>query len=190
MSGSCSTKNDREKPVDTNFESFVAQFKTQQPVSLAAFFYQAELHLITQLKDYLGVEQSTERSFFSLIEEARKIHNADTNKHFWNALTAFNQVNFNPSKHNTLPWLRYVNIIESLQGYAGSQLFASKSIKIKRQHRLFFAYMLTWEHLRYIAGNDDDYSPSSEVLASYSNAHSEDDHQHDENCQHDTCSVD
>lgn len=174
--------NSVDSSVVNSFESFVAQFKTQQSVSLAAFFYQAELHLVTQLKDYLSVEQSIPRTFFSLIEQAKKTHNADTNKHFWNALLAFNQVNFNPAKNSAQPWLRYVNIIESLQGYAGSQLFAAKNIKLKRQHRLFFAYMLSWEHLRYIAGNDNDYSPSSEVLASYSTAHNEDEHQHTEQC--------
>jgi len=167
-----------EQPVKTNFEDFVKQFNSDQPISLAAFFYQAELHLITQLKDYLKIEQSQEKSFFSLIEEAKKTNNAETDKHFWNALLAFNKVNFNPSNKNVLPWLRYVNIIESLQGYSGSQLFEAKNIKVKRQHRLYFAYMLTWEHLRYIAGNDDDYSPSSELLGLYSDAHSEDDHEH------------
>ena len=172
--------------MENNFENFVAQFKEQQPVSLGAFFYQAELHLVTQLKDYLGVEQAQPRSFFSLIEQAKKTNNADTNKHFWNALLAFNQINFNPTS-NSQPWLRYVNIIESLQGYAGSQLFEAKNIKLKRQHRLFFAYMLTWEHLRYIAGNDDDYSPSSEVLDAYSSAHSEEDHVHTDQCSSTSC---
>ncbi|TEW56193.1 hypothetical protein E2R68_03625 [Psychromonas sp. RZ22] len=166
--------------MENTFEHFVEQFKSEQPVSLAAFFYQAELHLIKQLKDYLNVEETQQRSFFSLIEQAKKINNVDTNKHFWNALLAFNKVNFNPSKHNAQPWLRYVNIIESLQGYSGSQLFSASNIQLKRQHRLYFAYMLTWEHLRYIAGNDDDYSPSSEILSEYSQAHSEDDHDHSE----------
>ena len=69
-----------EKSMEANFEYFVNQFKTEQPVSLAAFFYQAELHLITQLKDYLNIQQSQDRSFFSLIEEAKKTNNADTNK--------------------------------------------------------------------------------------------------------------
>ena len=176
--------------MENSFENFVAQFKTQQTVSLAEFFYQAELHLVTQLKDYLSIEQSIPRTFFSLIEQAKKTHNTETNKHFWNALLAFNQVNFNPTSNNAQPWLRFVNIIESLQGYAGSQLFEAKNIKLKRQHRLFFAYMLTWEHLRYIAGNDNDYSPSSEVLASYSTAHSEDEHQHSEQCADSGCSID
>ncbi|TEW49842.1 hypothetical protein [Psychromonas algicola] len=176
--------------MEANFEHFVKQFKSEQSVSLAAFFYQAELHLITQLKDYLKIQQSQDRSFFSLIEEAKKTNNVDTNKHFWNALLAFNKVTFNPSNKNALPWLRYVNIIESLQGYNGSQLFEAKNINAKRQHRLYFAYMLTWEHLRYIAGNDDDYSPSSEILGCYSEAHSEDDHEHSEACCNDSgCST-
>ena len=180
----------REKFVEANFENFVKQFKSESSVSLAAFFYQAELHLITQLKDYLKIEQSQDRSFFSLIEQAKKTNNADTSKHFWNALLAFNKVTFNPSNKNVLSWLRYVNIIESLQGYSGSQLFEAKNINTKRQHRLYFAYMLTWEHLRYIAGNDDDYSPSSELLGCYSDAHSEDDHEHVEDCCNDSgCSA-
>jgi hypothetical protein len=168
--------------VENSFENFVEQFKTAQPFPLAIFFYQAELHLVVQLKDYLGVSQSSVRSFYSLIEQAKKTNNPDTNKQFWNALLAFNQVSFNPNKKNVKPWLRYVNIIESLQGYNGSQLFTESNIKLKRQHRLYFAYMLTWEHIRYIAGNDDDYSPSGEILNHYSDVHTEEDHQHSDHC--------
>ncbi|WP_413693561.1 hypothetical protein [Psychromonas sp. KJ10-2] len=58
--------------MENSFENFVAQFKAQQPVSLAVFFYQAELHLIKQLKDYLQIEQTTERSFFHLSNKQRK----------------------------------------------------------------------------------------------------------------------
>jgi len=172
----------QEKIVETNFTQFVDQFTSQQTISLGAFFYQAECHLVKQLKDYLNLEESAPYSFFSLIEMARKTNNADTNKHFWNALLAFNKVSFNPGKRNVQPWLRFVNIIENLQGYNGSQLFTEQTINRKRQHRLFFAYMLTWEHLRYIAGHDDDYSPSSELLGLYSDAHSEDDHEHTASC--------
>lgn len=175
-----------EKSVNNSFETFVEQFKAQQPVSLAVFFYQAELHLVTQLKDYLQIDQASHRSFFSLVEQAKKIKQKDTNKHFWNALLAFNQVSFKPANNNTQPWLRFVNIIESLQGYAGSQLFDAKNIKVKRQHRLFFAYMLTWEHLRYLAGNDDDYSPSSEILGAYSSAHLDEEHTHEDHA-HSEC---
>lgn len=164
--------------MNSNFEDFVNQFKSQQSISLEAFFYQAEIYLTEQLKDYLAVPQSTPRSFFSLLEEAKKRDNIDTNKYFWNALLSFNQASFNPNIKSAQPWLRFVNIIEELQGYSGSQLFAASSIKLKRQHRLYFAYMLAWEHLRYIAGNDDGYSPSSEILGSYSDAHTENDHQH------------
>ncbi|RBW43794.1 hypothetical protein DS885_12720 [Psychromonas sp. B3M02] len=174
--------------MENSFENFVAQFKAQQPVSLAVFFYQAELHLIKQLKDYLQIEQTTERSFFSLVEQAKKIKQKETSKHFWIALLAFNQVNFKPVKNNAQPWLRFVNIIESLQGYSGSQLFDAKNIQVKRQHRLFFAYMLAWEHLRYIAGSEDEYSPSSELLATYSSAHSEEDHVHSDACENNGCS--
>lgn len=164
--------------METSFENFVAQFKTNQSVSLAVFFYQAELHLVSQLKDYLDVDQTLPRSFFSLIEQAKKTNAPDTNQYFWNALLAFNQVNFHPNNKSAQPWLRFVNIIESLQGYSGSQLFEATNIKLKRRHRLFFAYMLAWEHLRYIAGNDDDYSPSGEVLSSYSQVHLEEEHEH------------
>ncbi|MEG3753152.1 hypothetical protein [Psychromonas arctica] len=175
--------------MENSFESFVEQFKAQQPVSLAVFFYQAELHLIKQLKDYLQIEQTTERSFFSLVEQAKKMKDKETNKHFWNALLAFNQMNFKPTKHNAQPWLRFVNIIESLQAYAGSQLFDAKNIKVKRQHRLFFAYMLAWEHLRYLAGNEDQYSPSSEVLICYSSAHFDEDHDHNEDYVDGQCAI-
>lgn len=176
-----------ENRVENTFEKFVGQFKSQHSIPLDTFFYQAEFHLIKQLKDYLKIEQSSTRDLFSLLEQAKKTKNKDTSKHFWDALFTFNQVGFNIGKGNVYPWLRYVNIIESLQGYTGSQLFAASTIKLKRQHRLYFAYMLTWEHLRYIAGNDDDYSPSSELLALYSQKHSEEDHQHSAHCDHTAC---
>jgi len=176
--------------VDTHFTQFAAQFTSQQTMSLSAFFYQAECHLVEQLKDYLKIDKNTTYRFFTLIEAARKTNNVDTNKDFWNALQAFNKVSFNPGKRNVQPWLRFVNIIERLQGYNGSQLFNEHNINRKRQHRLFFAYMLTWEHLRYIAGNEDDYSPSGELLGLYSDAHTEEDHEEVEPCCNDSaCSI-
>lgn len=176
-----------ENRVDNNFEGFVAQLTEKKTVSLTVFFYQAELHLVEQLKNYLGIEQTKDVSFFSLVEQAKKIKNEDTNKHFWNALLAFNQVSFKPTNNNKQHWLRFVNIIESLQGYAGSQLFDASSIKLKRQHRLFFAYMLAWEHLYYLAGNDDNYSPSSVILNTYSSAHTEEDHLQTVECSDQDC---
>ena len=171
-----------ENRVELSFEKFVAQFKLKQSASLATFFYQAEMHLIKQLKDYLDVEQTSETSFFALIEMAKKTNNNDTDSRFWEALLAFNQVNFHPSSSNAQSWLRYVNNIEALQGYNGSKLFEATKIKLKRQHRLYFAYMLTWEHLRFIAGNDDDYSPSNEILNCYSPMQGDVEHQHTADC--------
>lgn len=157
--------------MEKEFQEFVSQFNKNSNISLAQFFYQAELHLAKQLKHFLQIETSQNKSLYDLIMMARRKGQTETNKQFWEALLAFNKVSFNPNKKNDQPWLRFVNIIESLQEYSGSQLFDATQIGVKRTHRLYFAYMLSWEHLRYIAGNDDGYSPSSEVLAIYSSAH-------------------
>ena len=76
---------------------------------------------------------------------------------------------------------RFINIIEKLQGYNGTQVFKGTNLKEKRKLRLYFAYMLTWEHLRYLAGNEDDYSPSSEILNAYSD---HGDHEHEDHHAH------
>jgi len=170
--------------VELTFERFLSELKKQPPMSLATFFFQAEVHLIKQLKDYLEIDQAIQKSFFSLIEAAKKTSNADTDHRFWEALIAFNKVSFNPRHNNAQPWLRYVNTIESLQGYNGSQLFSGQKLALKRQYRLYFAYLLTWEHLRYIAGNEDDLNPSSEMLHLFSHVHTHD----DDDCDDESCS--
>ncbi len=135
-----------------------------------------------QLKDYLEHEGLTALTFTQAIKQARKKKNNETDTRFWDALEAFylavgDSID-NQSKRKR--WLRFVNIIESLQGYAGSQLFNDKRIASKRVKRLYLAYTLAWEHLRYIAGNEDDYNPSETILSSYTDAlEHEHSHNHD-----------
>jgi hypothetical protein len=122
-----------------------------------------------QLQDYLEHEGLTAHTFTQAIKQARKKNNSETDPRFWSALEAFylavgDSIN-NQTKRKR--WLRFVNIIEMLQEYAGSQLISDKQIRSKRVKRLFLAYTLTWEHLRYIAGNEDDYNPSELIISSF-----------------------
>lgn len=141
-----------------------------------SFFCYAEYFLMEQLTDYLNLDSSKSYSFEYLIGQARKTQHKETHPLFWQALLALHKSV--PANKGTKPvaWLKFVNIIERLQGYSGAQLFADKNIKHKRIQRLYFAYMLSWEHLRYMAGKDDGYSPSAEILVVYSQAHLHDDH--------------
>jgi hypothetical protein len=116
-------------------------------------------------------------TFTQAIKQGRKSNNTETNAKFWSALEAFYLAVGDSIDHNTTKkrWLRFVNIIENLQGYSGSLLIEDKHIQSKRIKRFYLAYTLVWEHLRYIAGNEDDYNPSESVLAAFTEEH---DHQH------------
>ena len=131
-----------------------------------------------QLQDYLKHQGLTAVTFTDAIKQARKSNNNETDKRFWCALEAFYLAvgDSIDNKTSSLSWLRFVNIIESLQGYSGTQLINDKHITSKRIKRLCLAYALTWEHLRYIAGNEDDYNPSELVISSFC-----DDVEHDHN---------
>ena len=125
-----------------------------------------------QLQDYLMHEGLTALTFTDAIKQARKRNNNETDQRFWCALEAFYLAVADSIDNKTkcTNWLRFVNIIESLQGYSGSQLINDKRIHSKRIKRLCLAYVLTWEHLRYIAGNEDDDNPSESVIAAFSDA--------------------
>lgn len=129
-----------------------------------------------QLKDYLKSESVTAQTFTQAIKQAREINNSETDPKFWSALEAFylavgDSIDNNNQRKR---WLRFINIIEHLQGYAGSQLINDKKIHRKRIKRLYLAYTLTWEHLRYIAGNEDSYNPSELILSTFSDVHQHD----------------
>jgi len=134
--------------------------------------------LKVQLKDYLEHENLTAVTFTQALKQARKSKNSETDPRFWCALEAFYLAvgdsidNQKQRKH----WLRFVNIIELLQGYSGHQLINEKKISAIRIKRLYLAYALTWEHLRYIAGNEDDYNPSELILTKFTDAF---EHHHD-----------
>jgi len=126
-----------------------------------------------QLQAYLQLQGLSARTFTQAIKLARKSNNSETDPRFWSALEAFylavgDSID-NETKHKR--WLRFVNIIESLQGYTGSQLIRDRQIRSNRVKRLCLAYALTWEHLRYIAGNEDDYSPSELLITEFSDVH-------------------
>ncbi|MCP4322523.1 MAG: hypothetical protein GY951_02120 [Psychromonas sp.] len=122
-----------------------------------------------QLRDYLQYEGLTAVTFTQAIKLARKSRNSETDPRFWSALEAFYLAvgDSIDNQTQTKRWLRFVNIIEDLQGYAGSQLINDKQIRSKRVKRFYLAYTLAWEHLRYIAGNEDDYNPSELVITAF-----------------------
>jgi len=166
------------------FDDFVKELcNTNVNLNEAVFFVKSAVFLEQQLEQYLHIERQHQHSLRFLILAAKKLKNQETDKKFWDALLAFNTlieaaVESKCTRKTTSKWLRFINIIESLQGYAGSQVFTSTNIRQRRKLRMFFAYMLTWEHLRYIAGNDDDYSPSDEILEEFAQLSADDDHIH------------
>ena len=131
-----------------------------------------------QLQAYLQQQALTAVTFTQAIKQARKSNNSETDARFWCALEAFFAAVTDSidNRCERKRWLRFVNIIEQLQGYNGSQLINDKQIHPKRVKRLCLAFVLTWEHLRYIAGNEDEYLPSELVIAAFTHAH---DHEHD-----------
>ncbi|MGB5444401.1 MAG: hypothetical protein WBM99_02750 [Psychromonas sp.] len=169
------------------FDGFVkelcsANVNLNEPV----FFVKSAAFLEQVLESYLRIEGQHKYSLRSLILSAKQLKNKETDYKFWNALLAFNNliedaVDAKSASQSSQHWLRFINIIETLQGYKGSQLFTSKHIKQTRKLRLYFAFMLTYEHLLYIGGQDDDYSPSGEILSAFSQLSLDDDHDH----QHD-----
>ncbi|MCG6200896.1 hypothetical protein [Psychromonas antarctica] len=165
-----------------HFEDFLqALISNDKPLCERPFFEQGSVHLEQQLRHYLSSEGIGENTFEKSIEAAQKLSNIDTNKRFWSALKVFNAAAgnyfFAENTSSNKKWLRFINIIESLQGYNGSQIFAGVGIKKSRLYRLYFAYMLTWEHLRYLAGDDDDFTPSAQIMDRY--ADYEHDHHHE-----------
>lgn len=125
-----------------------------------------------QLQDYLTSQALTAHTFRQALIEAKKNNNSETDDKFWLALHAFYLAVGDSIDHQTnhKRWLRFVNIIEDLQGYSGCQLIDDKKINSKRIKRLYLAYTLTWEHLRYIAGNENEYNPSESILSAFSSA--------------------
>lgn len=136
-----------------------------------------------QLQAYLSTQGVAALTFTQAIKLARKTQQVDTDGRFWSALEAFYLAVGDSIDNDTRAkrWLRFVNIIESLQGYAGSQLISDKKIHAKRVKRLLLAFALTWEHLRYIAGDEDDYNPSQLVIDAYQGSDGED----GDHCGHD-----
>lgn len=166
------------------FDAFVkelcsANVNLNEPV----FFVKSAVFLEQELTGYLQKEGQHTHSLRYLILAAKKLKNTETDNRFWDALLAFNSlietaVESKCTSQKSSHWLRFINIIEDLQGYKGSQIFTTTNIKQKRKLRLYFAYMLTWEHIRYIAGKDDDYSPSGQILEAFSQLAEEDEHDH------------
>lgn len=137
------------------------------------FFLKGAVYLEEQIQSYLGKHDLSSKTFHEAISKARNVNDKYTNKKFWNALDTFRQVRNAYAHPKDAPqstkrkWVRFINIIEGLMDYKGRQLFPVKDIRSRRVFRLYFTYMLTWEHLRFIAGNDDGYSPSIEILKAY-----------------------
>lgn len=161
--------------------------KAEKTFNETEFFQQGCMYLDQQLKRYLSNEGVAVNTFSKSIASAQQLNNVETSKRFWDALKAFDVAAGNHAlcKYKTVNkrWLRFVNIIEELQGYSGSQLFSGMGLKKARLYRLYFSYMLTWEHLRYIAGDDDKFSPSSMILETFAAGY-DDDHDHDHDHHH------
>jgi len=169
------------------FDGFVKELcSTNMNLNEPIFFAKSAVFLEQALASYLHSEGQHKHSLRFLILSARQLKNQETDTKFWDALLTFNKlvemaVESKSTSQENSHWLRFINIIENLQGYKGSLLFTTKNIRQTRKLRLYFAYMLTYEHLRYIAGDDDGYSPSSDILEAFSQVSEDDDHDH----QHD-----
>lgn len=160
--------------MNNDIEAFL---KALQPpakgLSEADFFLQGAELLRVQIDEFLKGQGQSSRSFTDAIAKARAIPEKDTINRFWHGVDSFRQVCDSYADPNSAScnarkkWIRFINIIEDLQEYSGANIFPMRDIATKRIVRLYFAYMLTWEHLRYIAGNDDDFSPSSDILEAY-----------------------
>lgn len=164
--------------MNQEIDNFLKQVLTTEGQLSENEILQAGFELLkVQLADYLQSQGLTAYTFTQAIKLGRKSNNAETDPKFWSALEAFYLAVGDCIDHKTTSkrWLRFVNIIENLQGYSGSLLIEDKHIRSKRIKRLYLAYTLTWEHLRYIAGNEDDYNPSELVLAAFTD---EEEHHH------------
>ncbi|WP_413699500.1 hypothetical protein ACLKMH_18905 [Psychromonas sp. KJ10-10] len=156
--------------MNQDLDNFLKQnLRNESYLSENAILQQGFELLKVQLSDYLQSQGLTAYTFTQAIKVGRKSNNPETNGRFWSALEAFYLAVGDAIDHKTKHkrWLRFVNIIENLQGYSGSLLIEDKHIRSKRIKRLYLAYILTWEHLRYIAGNEDDYNPSELVLTTF-----------------------
>jgi hypothetical protein len=181
----------KENKMNQAFDGFVkelcsANVNLNEPV----FFAKSAVFLEQELTRYLKIEGQHKHSLRFLILSAKQLKNTETDNKFWDALLAFNRlieaaIESKCTSQNSEHWLRFINIIENLQGYKGSQIFTSTNIKQKRKLRLYFVYILTWEHIRYIAGDEDDYSPSGEILDAFSFLEEEDEHAHCHDHNHD-----
>jgi hypothetical protein len=174
--------------VSPDFEHFLQSLiRSKKTFNATDLFEQGGVHLEQQLRHYLSNEGVAANTFAKSINSAQKLNNEDTSKRFWEALKVFNAIAGNhaicTNKILNKKWLRFVNIIEDLQGYSGSQLFSDVGVKKARLYRLYFAYMLTWEHLRYMAGADDEFSPSSIILETFAAGY-EHEHEHEHCHEH------
>ncbi len=177
-----------------NFEQFLALNLQVIPLSTQEFVSSSKQFLKQQLDDYLQSialhnHSLNNQSFSKTVKTAQKLQDDETHKSFWLALLAFEKASTNKS-NSAREYLKFINIIEHLQGYAGSQVFAIKSIKAKQEKRLVLATMLAWEHLRYLAGNDDSFSPSEQILSVFTDIddhHHDNEQSHEHNCSDDNC---
>ncbi|PKF61119.1 hypothetical protein CW745_12505 [Psychromonas sp. psych-6C06] len=165
--------------MNQEFDTFIQQSINNPEQLCEDLLLQAGFDFLkVQLQAYLDKEGVTALTFTQAIKVARKLNHHETDARFWSALEAFYLAVGDSIDNDTKRkrWLRFVNIIEELQGYTGSQLINDKRLRNKRVKRLYLAFTLGWEHLRYIAGNEDDYNPSELVLATFTDAF---DHDHD-----------
>ena len=164
----------------TAWQDFFDLFEDGTGVSQELIVSVGQAFLAEQLAAYLIKEGHTPGSFHHDIKQAVKLNHPETDRRFWLALQSFNQQSWRASQGFKLSTLRFVNIIEQLQEYSGTQVLPTRKLGLKRMQRLALAYALTWEHLRYLAGDEDDQSPSSDLFTRF--GVTLDEHDHDDEC--------
>ncbi|MEC8428742.1 MAG: hypothetical protein VXZ35_09960 [Pseudomonadota bacterium] len=157
--------------MNSEFSDFLERLPLPaQSLNEAEFIEEALQLLWMPLSLYLEKEGRLEpdsvMEFGDALFTACRLNDPETGRHFWGALQAFQSGSL----------LKFVNVLERLQQYSGAQVFPINNIRHKRRVRLYMALALSWEHLRYLAGKDDDYSPSGDILQKY--GVDLDDHEH------------
>ncbi|MDO6524279.1 hypothetical protein Q4519_01165 [Motilimonas sp. 1_MG-2023] len=147
-------------------------------VSQELIFGVGKAFLAEQLAAYLIKEGKASGSFEHDIQQAAKLNDAETGYRFWSVLQHFEQQSWRVRQGLQVKGLRFVNTIEELQQYSGSQVLPTSTLKLKRKQRLALAYALTWEHLRYLAGAEDEQSPSAELFTRFGVSLDEHEHEH------------
>lgn len=160
------------------WQTFFQQLaQSEAPLSQALITQYGQAFLAEQLAQYITRQGGNSGSFYHDICQAQRYQDPETDPRFWRALVAFNQAGLNPQKSHAV--MKFVNIIEQLQQFAGAAVLPERNLKRKRVQRLALAYALTWEHLYYLASGEDESEPSAALFARFGVTLDDHDHDHD-----------